>query len=299
MFLAADNIPQVTKAGVASSKVIVGVSSYGRSFAMASADCHTADCLYTGTAAVSDATEGPCTATAGYISDAEIYDIINGNASPLSTRQSRVNQDYVDTNSNSRIIVYDDTQWVAFMDDDIRSERTALYQGLSMGGTTNWASDLETYNDAPNTDASWSSFKASIKIGVDPYSEGDRTGNWTDIDCDDQSVANVKGLTPQERWSMMDGADAWADVLEVWNDYDKPDGMIFTQSVSGTIHGPESANCGTLLDTNNCDQSLQCAGFIGGGSGAAAYEIWNSMVFIHEVREREGDLLGSRKAAPP
>ncbi|KAH8649335.1 hypothetical protein BX600DRAFT_388677 [Xylariales sp. PMI_506] len=277
-------LAMITKAGAASNKVVVGVSSYGRSFAMAEAGCYTAECLFTGTATESNAEEGPCTATAGYISDAEINDIINGvSSSGLKTRQSRINQNYIDTASNSRIVVYDDTQWVAFMDDDIRSERTALYQGLSMGGTTNWASDLETYNDAPDTDGTWNSFLSNVKLGVDPYAEGSRNGNWTDIGCDDQSVEDIKDLTPEERWSMMDGADAWSDVLSVWTQYDQPAGMLFTQSVSNTIHGPEQANCGTLLDTNNCDQTLQCAGFIGGGSGAAGYEIWNSMMYSSYV----------------
>jgi hypothetical protein len=277
---------QITKAGVPSSKVVVGVSSYGRSFAMADASCHTSDCLFTGTAVESNAAEGPCTGTPGYISDAEIYDIINGNASPLGTRQSRVNQDYVDTASNSRIIVYDDTQWVAFMDDDIRIQRAALYQGLSMGGTTNWASDLETYNEAPNSGGSWNTFVSNVMLGVDPYIEGERTGNWVNIDCNDQSIEDLRGLTPQQRWSMMDGANAWADVLEVWK-IDQVNGMKFTQSVAATINAPQQADCGTLLGINNCDQTLQCNGFIGSGSGAAGYEIWNSMVFIHEVRARE------------
>lgn len=93
---------QVTKAGVSSGKVVIGVSSYRRSFAMADASCYTHDCLYTGTASQSDAAEGPWTGTAGYISDAEIYDIINNNS-------SRVNQNYFDTTSNSRNVVYDNT----------------------------------------------------------------------------------------------------------------------------------------------------------------------------------------------
>jgi hypothetical protein len=249
---------------------------------MADASCHTPDCLFTGSATASDATPGPCTATGGYISDAEIYDIINGNASPLGKRA--VTQNYLDPVSNSRIVVYDDNQWVAFMDDDIRSERSSLYQGLSMAGTTNWASDLETYNDAPSTDTTWSSYLSNIKLGVDPYAEGNRTGNWTDLGCDTQAVQDIKDLTPQQRWAMLDGADAWSDILDVWTQYDKGSGMSFTQSVSDTIHGPPSADCGTLLTTNNCEQTLQCAGFVGGGSGAVAYEIWNSMVYIHEVR---------------
>jgi hypothetical protein len=270
-------LSQITKAGVASNKVIVGVSSYGRSFAMAEADCYTSDCLYTGSAAVSNAAEGRCTATAGYISDAEIYDIVNNNS-------SRVNQNFVDSTSNSRIVVYDSTQWVAFMDGDIRSQRSALYAELHMGGTTNWASDLEYFNDAPDTTKSWDSFKLNINTGADPYAEGDRHGNWTKLLCDDPSVAGLRVFMPQQRWNMMDAPDAWADVINVYKTYDQPVHTNFTASVSNTIHGPENADCGLLLNTNNCEQTVMCNQFQ--GLTPAGYEIWNSMVYIHEVRFR-------------
>jgi GH18 family chitinase len=163
-------ILQITKAGAASNKVVVGVSSYGRSFAMADAGCYGPSCLFTGTAIQSNAEVGPCTGTAGYISDAEVNDIITNNA-------SRVNQNYIDSTSNSRIVVYDNIQWVALMDDTIRSERQALYTGLQMGGTTNWASDLETYEVAPDGSSSWDKYRLSIKTGLDSYQEGNRTGN--------------------------------------------------------------------------------------------------------------------------
>jgi hypothetical protein len=278
---------QITKAGAASSKVVVGVSSYGRSFAMADAGCYTHDCLYTGSADASNAAQGPCTGTAGYISDAEIYDILGTNASLVSrdtSSNTRVNQNFVDPSSNSRIVVYNDTQWVAFMDDNIRSQRSALYQGLNMGGTTNWATDLQSYHDAPNSNHSWDSYKTSIKAGVDPYTEGNRNGNWTSLTCSDPSVADLKHYTPRERWHMMDAPDAWSDVMNVYKTYDRPLKSSFTASVSNTIHGPEGADCGSLLDTNNCGQTFVCSQIQGGGSGPAAYEIWNSMVYIHEVR---------------
>jgi hypothetical protein len=137
---------------------------------MADAGCYGPNCLFTGTASQSNAAVGPCTGTAGYISDAEINDIITN--SP-----SRINQNYIDPTSNSRIIVYDNTQWVAMMDDSVRSQRQTLYAGLQMGGTTNWASDLETYQDSPGSSSSWDSFRLAIRSKLDPYEEGDRTGN--------------------------------------------------------------------------------------------------------------------------
>lgn len=61
----------VTKAGVPSNKIVVGVSSYGRSFKMADPSCTGPLCTYTGTA-----TPGRCTRTPGYISNAEINELI-------------------------------------------------------------------------------------------------------------------------------------------------------------------------------------------------------------------------------
>lgn len=269
-----------------SGKVVVGVSSYGRSFAMAEAGCHTADCLFTGTATQSNAEKGPCTVTAGYIGDAEIYAIISGdtNTTGNSKRDSSfVNQNYVDKASNSRILVYGDTQWVAYMDADIRSERASLYQGLSMGGSTNWASDLETYNPAPDTSTSWASFKEAVGVGGDPYAEGTRSGNWTSLTCSNPAVENALGMAPYERWDELDCDDAWNDILNVWQNHDKAKGWIFTESVANTIHVQENTDCGTLLDTSNCVQTITCQN-VQGGSGPAGYEIWNSFVLIHEVR---------------
>jgi hypothetical protein len=117
---------------------------------------------------------GLCTDTWGYISDAEINDIIVNN-------NSRVNQNFVDSTSNSRIVVYDNNQWVAYMDDSIRTARTALYKRLGMAGTTNWATDLEKYNDAPSMSKDWTAFRLSVKSGDKPYAEGDRHGNWADL----------------------------------------------------------------------------------------------------------------------
>ncbi|KAI0014005.1 putative necrosis-inducing factor-domain-containing protein [Xylariaceae sp. FL0662B] len=276
-------LAMITKAGVPSNKVIVGISSYGRSFAMAQAGCYGPDCFYTGTAIQSNAAPGPCTDTAGYIANAEIYDIVDN--------PSRVNQNFLDSTSDSRIVVYDDTQWVAFMDDSIRSRRFTLYKGLSMGGTVNWASDLESYHDAPDVRGSWDSFIIGIKSNIDPYIVGDRTGNWTEIPCTDGTVVNVLTLTPQQRWNWMDAPHAWSDVVDIWFEEHKPMAREFTAAVSSTIHGPENADCGSLLGDNNCGQTMQCSNFEGLGSGAAGFAIWNSFVAVHQIYSTYDDVL--------
>ncbi|KAJ7505174.1 glycoside hydrolase superfamily [Mycena galericulata] len=126
-------LSMITKACVDSNKLIVGVASYGRSFQMTTAGCTGPLCTFTGPA--SGATPGPCTQTAGYIANAEINQIIaNGNV-----------QTFHDDPSDSDILVYNTLQWIGYMNDDTKASRTTTYQGLNMGGVSDWAVDLQAY----------------------------------------------------------------------------------------------------------------------------------------------------------
>lgn len=131
----------ITKAGVDASKVAVGVSSYGRSFGMKNrAACehnlNSAACSFTGPD--SGAAPGECTATNGYISNAEIDEIINLNASDTVVK--------FDAGSDTDIIFYGNN-WVSYMTDTTKSTRTSFYQGLNFGGTVDWAVDLQAFTD--------------------------------------------------------------------------------------------------------------------------------------------------------
>ncbi|POR31800.1 Chitinase [Tolypocladium paradoxum] len=88
----------ITKAGVPSSKVIVGVTSYGRSFQMVDPSCTGPNCFFTGGPEVGDsgAMKGRCTATAGYISNAEIKEIAAGPGAKT----------WFDKDSDSNIMTY-------------------------------------------------------------------------------------------------------------------------------------------------------------------------------------------------
>jgi len=270
---------------VPSSQVIVGVTSYGRSFEMSDASCWTEECTFTGSNSQSNAEEGPCTATAGYIANAEIQDILND--------PSRVNQNYIDGPSNTNILVYDDVQWVGYMDDDVRAARIAVYQALSMGGSTDWATDLEAYNDVPYPATSWADFISDIENGQYPFSEKETiTGNWTSVQCTDPAVNYwvEDDMSAEQRWSELDGDDAWSDVTNQWINVDQPAGDItFVASVVNSIHGPELAACGSIGPDNNCQMTVLCwfdpAGSDGSpAAGAVSYEIFNSFVIVHEVR---------------
>ncbi|KFZ10472.1 hypothetical protein V501_05180 [Pseudogymnoascus sp. VKM F-4519 (FW-2642)] len=130
-----DALSMITKAGAPSNKVVVGVASYGRSFKMATAGCDSENCLFTGTPRLSNAAEGRCTGTAGYISNAEIDEIIQkGNVKQWKKE-------------GSNFLVYNNTEWVAYMDDDTKNTRSAFYDSYNFAGTTDWAVDLQSFQD--------------------------------------------------------------------------------------------------------------------------------------------------------
>ncbi|KHN98408.1 Glycoside hydrolase, subgroup, catalytic core [Metarhizium album ARSEF 1941] len=130
------SLSMITKAGAPSNKVAVGITSYGRSFRMAQAGCDGPGCKFTGSSTHSDARAGMCTNTSGYIADAEIKDIIN-----LST--ANVKQ-WVDA-SDSNILVYNDVEWVAYMDKDTKYRRKKVYNSFHFAGTSDWALDLQEF----------------------------------------------------------------------------------------------------------------------------------------------------------
>jgi hypothetical protein len=168
------------------------------------------------------------------------------------------------------------------MDQTTKATRIGLYKALDMGGVSDWAIDLEDYQSDP-IPAGWQTFKNQIKLGSDPYIEGNRTGNWTSLSCTDPAVEGIAQFTPSQRWAMLDCNNAWQDAITVWTTIDNnTDGLSFSESISNTYHGPEELNCGSLSSDSNCDSTVLCSQ--GVGSGPAGYEVLNSLIIIHEVR---------------
>ncbi|CAM1501398.1 Fc.00g105600.m01.CDS01 [Cosmosporella sp. VM-42] len=140
-------LSMITKAGVPASKIVVGVSSYGRSFKMKDPKCTGPTCQFTGSFSVSEAEPGVCTGSAGYLANAEISKII---ADSKAGKTGVTAKTWHDTSSDSDLLVWGtlgkgNTNWVAYMTEDTKKKRADWYKSLNFGGTINWAIDLQTW----------------------------------------------------------------------------------------------------------------------------------------------------------
>lgn len=129
-------------------------------------------CTYTGKA--SGATPGRCTTTAGYISNAEIRDILASN--PTARKFS--------DGDGADVLVYNDDQWVSYMDDDTKARRISMYRGMNFLGTTDWAISLDS---------------AGL---LDDNSDGNHAGDDSSDDSDDSTdlgLGRFPGLVFKEK----------------------------------------------------------------------------------------------------
>lgn len=192
------SLAMITKAGVPANKVIVGVTSYGRSFRMVEPGCDGPMCQFVGPD--SGARAGLCTGEPGYIADAEIEKII---ADPSRNAKTRL-----DSKSMSNILVYDDVEWVAYMDAANKKSRSMAFEYLNFGGTTDWAVDLQL-------------FSANEFMTDDTYAimmkEGGRCPwkNTEGYHCDQEASVNTT-LPGNVRWRDTACDCAWMDFTDEW-----------------------------------------------------------------------------------
>lgn len=278
------SLAMITKAGVPGNKVVVGVTSYGCAFKMAEAGCYGPDCFYTGDRLNSNAKPGKCTATAGYIANAEI-------AETLNSPKRAITQHFLDPSSHSDILIYDDTEYVSYMSESTKKTRAALYAAWGLGGTSDWTSDLQTYNGVPRPSESWDAFKKRVLAGEDPKVGDSRNGNWADFDCMHDMAVHLSVFTPSDQWKTLNADAAWADVVRIWTDTDQyKTAFDFMQSVTETLGMGKDQNCDKLTD-DSCGV-LDCPNSANGvTSGPAEQLIWNCLVKIHKLYKDYHDTL--------
>ncbi|TLD25413.1 hypothetical protein PspLS_05914 [Pyricularia sp. CBS 133598] len=275
--LTMDSLVMITKAGVPSNKVLVGVSSYGRSFQMADPSCTGPNCRYTGDRSTSFARKGECTDTAGYISNAEI-NAIGGNT-------------WLDVESNSNIMVSGDL-WVGYMDDALKAARTRTYQAYNFGGTIDWAVDLQQFHNPPGEPGTtWGNFKvrALMSLEVEGCKRTERTGDWINKSCTERVVRKESEYTPEERWSGLDCKAAWHDARLTWEtcatDEQRENGL-FARKIAEVFHMPGGYRCRDRAENTDCEAITTCVqrhDVEGDYSGACGFWVWNSITAVHNM----------------
>ncbi|CAO3628090.1 unnamed protein product [Cunninghamella echinulata] len=123
-------LAMITKAGMDSNKVVMGVASYGRAFWQSDPNCSGPTCTFT----AQGATPGQCTKESSYLGYGEIEDIIlSGNIRNM----------YYDAESDSDILLYNTNDWVAYTNlTTTMPRRYEMARNMNLKGTVEWAVDL-------------------------------------------------------------------------------------------------------------------------------------------------------------
>jgi hypothetical protein len=158
----------ITKAGVLASKVMVGITSYARSFKMAEVGCDGPDCLYLGAREKSEAELGYCTSQGGYIADAEIDQIKK--VADFGIGGSYY--EFYDEGSDSDIIVYDGVQWAAYMSESTKNGRVVMYKSMGFGGASDWAVDCHAAEGSVADRESFGEYEQTSECPVSPQPTG-------------------------------------------------------------------------------------------------------------------------------
>ena len=134
-------------------------------------------------------------------------------------------------------------------------------------------------------------FKANLRnSGLATCDKAYRSGTWVSKPCTIDVVSDAIDYMPKQRWEKMDCDHAWSDTMTRWFGCDKPSkNGTFSNSVANFVHAQERAACNDLSTDVNCDSSENCYAHNSpddsdnAKTGACGYEIWNSLVAIHQV----------------
>jgi hypothetical protein len=203
----------------------------------------------------STAAKGRCTATNGYISNAEIDELIK--ASAISEKRADSVQFFHDEDSSSQILVYDNTQWVAYMDEGEKERRKGMWSGLNFAGTTDWAVDLATFTPGD-----------------------DNTDCWRSKHCQSPGATDTK-LESKWRWDQLCTDGAWKAAIDAYKGTSENDREDFPRAISNFFHGKPNMDCDVLAGENGCHDPVGC--IQGNDTGPASTFILNSFITISNV----------------
>ncbi|KAI1203503.1 hypothetical protein F5X97DRAFT_330179 [Nemania serpens] len=125
------------RAGVESSKVVLGQGWYGRSFTLKDPSCNEPNgvCQFSG-----GADAGPCSGTSGILDYQEIEDVISQyNPEPVWDKAAGV-----------KWITWNNDQWISYDDDDTFAQKRSFAKDRCLGGLMVWAIDQKDQSSANN-----------------------------------------------------------------------------------------------------------------------------------------------------
>ncbi|TGJ83730.1 hypothetical protein E0Z10_g5022 [Xylaria hypoxylon] len=125
------------RAGVESSKVVLGQGWYGRSFTLKDPSCNEPNgvCQFSG-----GADAGPCSGTSGILDYQEIEDVID-----------KYNPEVVwDKDAGVKWITWNNNQWISYDDDDTFAQKKSFATDRCLGGLMVWAIDQKDQSSANN-----------------------------------------------------------------------------------------------------------------------------------------------------
>lgn len=147
------------RAGVDSSKVILGQGWYGRSFTLKDPSCNTPN----GICQFSDgAKEGPCSKASGILDYQEIANII-------STKSVKP---IWDKTAGVKWITWDSNQWVSYDDGDTFKQKVEFANKRCLGGMMVWAVDQVDQNG--DNDFGGSAAVSGLKVTKDQKADADQ-----------------------------------------------------------------------------------------------------------------------------
>lgn len=131
-----DALDLLWRNNIDSSKVVLGLGFYGRSFTLSDPSCSAPGCAFSG-----GANPGECTANSGTLSYSELQAIISeNNLTPVFDEVAAV-----------KYITWDSDQWASYDDSDTFKLKLEFANSKCLGGTMAWALDLDTATGSSNS----------------------------------------------------------------------------------------------------------------------------------------------------
>ncbi|KAE8349832.1 glycoside hydrolase superfamily [Aspergillus coremiiformis] len=131
---------QLLQAGVAPSKMVLGLGFYGRSFKMANPGCTRPGCKFTG-----PGDGGPCTRSAGTLAYHEIKDLIAHGAKPVFDQPGAAK--YLSWGGNTTLTwggnATNTTNWISYDDSQTLRMKMGLASTKGLRGVMSWAIDMD------------------------------------------------------------------------------------------------------------------------------------------------------------